>query len=189
MLNMSADCLADAKADAAVARVKCAQTSELAERRVGERIHQVEAKMFRAGWTRLRVGVGGRGGKRRAEGAEASLLLAAAAEADDAPLPPRRVLGGGLGVRFSPSRPPPRLRRQSSSLQRTCVRIVVEEGDDRNSTAYAGAESGGSWRDDFDCTRGWMTAMCLLDCMGGMTTMPSLLLRGIKDHNDSLSLL
>ena len=36
----------------------------------------------------------------------------------------------------------------------------------RNSTAYAGAESAGSWQDNGDRTRRWMTAMCLLDCMG-----------------------
>ena len=60
MLNASADCLANAKADAAVALVDGAQTSELAKRRAGEWICQVEeqlrrtrikAKRFRAGWT------------------------------------------------------------------------------------------------------------------------------------------
>ena len=30
--------------------------------------------------------------------------------------------------------------------------------------------------------------MCLLDCMGGMMTTPSLLLRLIEDHNGGLSL-
>ena len=99
MLDASADCLADAKANAAIARVECERTSELAKRRAGERIRQVEeelrrtrieAKRFRAGWTRLCATVGGRERKRRAEGAEALSLAAAAvaAEADDSP--PRR---------------------------------------------------------------------------------------------------
>jgi hypothetical protein len=79
MLDASADCLANAEADAAIARVECARTSELAEQRAGERIHQVEeelrrtrieAEMFRVRWTRLHAAVGGRGRKRRAEEAE-----------------------------------------------------------------------------------------------------------------------
>ena len=89
MLDASPDRLTDAKADAAVACVECVLTSELAERRAGERIYQVkeelrrtriEAKRFRAGWTRLPA-VGGRGRKRRAKGASASLSVAAAAAA------------------------------------------------------------------------------------------------------------
>jgi hypothetical protein len=56
-------------------------------------------------------------------------------------------------------------------------------------TAYAGAESAGSWQDNGNRTWRWTTAMCLLDCMGGMTTTPSLLLRGIEDHDNGLSLL
>jgi hypothetical protein len=62
MLDGSANRLVDAKADAAVARIECAGTSELVERRAGERICQVkeelrrtriETERFRAGWTRL----------------------------------------------------------------------------------------------------------------------------------------
>ena len=56
-----------------------------------------------------------------------------------------------------------------------------------DSTVYAKAESAGLWRDDGNCTRRWLTTMCLLDRMGGMTTMLSLLLRRIEDHNDGLS--
>ena len=113
MLNASADRLADAVANAAVARVKCARTLELAKQRAGEGICQVkeelrrtriEAERFRVGWTRLRTTFGGRGRKRRAEGASALLSAAWAAEAKDAP--PHRLLGGGSGVRFSPFRPP-----------------------------------------------------------------------------------
>ena len=57
----------------------------------------------------------------------------------------------------------------------------------RNSTVYARVESAGLWRDDGNRTRRWTTVMCLLDCMGGMTTTPSLLLRGIEDHDGGLS--
>ena len=117
MLNASTDCLANAKADAAVARVECPRTLELAERRAGEQICQVKeelrrtrikAKRFRVGWTRLRTGVGGRGRKRRAEGASvlALLLAAAAAEADNAP-PPVAFWGAGRGSASPPPAPPP----------------------------------------------------------------------------------
>ena len=58
----------------------------------------------------------------------------------------------------------------------------------RDSTAYAGAESACSWQDDGDRTWRRTTAMRLLDCMVGVTTMPSLLLRGIEDHDGGLSL-
>ena len=125
--------------------------------------------------------VGRRGRKRRAEGAEALAAASAAAKADDA------VLGGGSGVRCSPSCPPPRRRRGLSSLQRTRGGIIVGEGGDRDSTAYAVAESKGSWRDDGDRTQRWTMAVCLLDGMGRMTTMPSLLLHGIEDHDGGLS--
>ena len=65
-LDGSADCLANTKADAAVARVECTGTLELAKRRAGERICQVKEKLrrtrikaerLRAGWTRLYVAV------------------------------------------------------------------------------------------------------------------------------------
>ena len=58
----------------------------------------------------------------------------------------------------------------------------------RDSTVYTGAKFAGSWRDDGDRTRRWTTGICLLDCMGGMTTTPSLLLRRIKDHDGGLLL-
>ena len=115
MLNVSADRLADAEANAAVARVECARTLELAERRAGERIHQVEeelrrmrikAERFRAGWMRLRPAVGGRGRKRRAKGAEASSAAAAAAKADNAP-PPVAFWGAGRESASPPLAPPP----------------------------------------------------------------------------------
>ena len=118
MLDTSADCLADAKANAAIACIECVRTSELTQRRVGEWIRQVEEELrrtrikawrFRAGWTRLCPAVGGRGRKRRAEGALASALLLAAAAAKANPPSPYCVLGGGSGVCFSPSRPPPML--------------------------------------------------------------------------------
>ena len=57
----------------------------------------------------------------------------------------------------------------------------------RDSMAYAGAESACWWQDDGNRTRRRMAAMRLLDCMGGLTTTPSLLLCGIEDHNGSLS--
>ena len=78
MLDASADRLTDSKANATVARFECVRKLELAKRREGERIRQVEeklrrmrikAKRFRAGWTRLHPVVGGRGEKRRAKGA------------------------------------------------------------------------------------------------------------------------
>jgi hypothetical protein len=117
MLDASAYCLADAKANAAVARVECEWRSELYKWRVGEWISQIEeelrrmrikAERFSAGWTRLRAAVGRRGRKTRAKGGEASSSAAAAAKNNDVP-PPRCVLGGGSGVCFSPSRPPPTL--------------------------------------------------------------------------------
>ena len=155
MLHASADCLAKAEADAAVARVKCARMSELAERRAGERIcrveeelrrTQIEAERFRVGWTRLHAAVGGRGRKRRADGALALSSGVAAAEADDAPPPPGRVGGGGGGPLLPLPPPPaaPRRHRRSSLSQRTRSGIVVGEGGDRNSTVYAGAKSAGS---------------------------------------------
>ena len=122
MLNASADCLADTEANTAVARVECAWTLELAKQRAGEGICQVEeelrrtrieAKRFRAGWTRLhragwtrlRAAVGGRGRKRRAKGASASLSAAAVAKADNAPPPSR--FGGRVGSPLLPLPPPP----------------------------------------------------------------------------------
>ncbi len=151
MLDASANRLANAEADAAVACVECARTLELAERRAGERICQVEeelrktrikAKRFRAGWTRLRTAVGGRGRKRRAEGASALSAALAAAKADDAP-PPVAFWGADQGSASPPPAPPQR-RCRSLSSQRTHGRIVVGEGGDRNSMAYAGAESAGT---------------------------------------------
>ena len=124
MLDASADCLADAEADAAVAHVEWAQTSKLAERRAGEQIHQVkeelrrtriEAERLRAGWTRLRTAIGGRGGERRAEGAAASLLLAAVAKADNAP-PPVPFWGAGWESASPPPTPP------DAAVDRRCCR-------------------------------------------------------------------
>jgi hypothetical protein len=147
MLDASANRLANAKADTAVMPVKCARTLELAKRRAGERICQVKeelrrtrikAERFRAGWTRLRAAVGGRGGKRRAKGALASLSAAAAAKADDAPPSPLRF-GGRVGCPLFPLRPLPPLRcRQSSSSQRTRGGIVIGEGFYGDSMVYAG---------------------------------------------------
>ena len=120
MLDASADCLANAKANAAVARVECVRTLELAKWRAGEGIRQVreelrrmriKAKRFRVGWTRLRVAVGGRGRKRRAEGASASSSVAAAAEANNVPppLPPSRFWGRVGGLLLPLPSPPPTL--------------------------------------------------------------------------------
>ena len=120
MLDASANRLADAKADAAIAPVKCTRTSELAKQRAGERICQVKEELrrtrikverFRVGWTRLRTAVGGRGGKRKAEGASALSLAAAAAKANNAPSPPSRF-GGRVGCPLLPLRPLPPLRRR-----------------------------------------------------------------------------
>ena len=117
MLDASANRLVHAKAEAAVACVECARMLELVKRRAGERIRQVEeelrrtrieAKMFRVGWTRLRVTVGGRGGIRRAEGAEVLLLLAAVAKADNAPPPPPpSAFWGEVQESVSPPPAPP----------------------------------------------------------------------------------
>ena len=57
----------------------------------------------------------------------------------------------------------------------------------RDSMAYAGAESTCWWQDDGNRTRRRMAAMRLLDCMGGLTTTPSLLLRGIENQDGGLS--
>ena len=111
-----------------------------------------------------------------------SSAAAAADKANDAP--PSAFWGAGRGS-ASPPPPPPQRCRQSSMSQRTRGGIVVGEGGDCDSMAYAGAESAGSWRNR---TRRWTPAMCLLDHMGGMTTTPSLLLRGIEDQGGGLLL-
>ena len=130
MLDASADSLADAEANAAIAHVKCAWTLELAKRRAGERICQVEeelrrtrieAERFRAGWMRLCAAVGGRGRKKRAEGASASSSAAAAAKTGDAP-PPSRFWGwvGGLLLPLPPPPMPPLIVVVVEDPQRDC---------------------------------------------------------------------
>ena len=149
MLDASADRLADTEANAAVTPVECARTLELAKRRAGERICQdkeelrrtrIEAKKFRVGWTRLRAAVGGRGRKRRAEGALALSSAAAAAKANDAPPLPVTFWGTGrVSASPPPARPPP-----TSPLIVVVAedprRDVVGEGFYQDSTAYAGIQ-------------------------------------------------
>ena len=109
MLDTNADRLADAEADAAVARVESARRSELAERTAGERVRlveeelrrtRIEAERYRSGWTRLSSAQGGR--KRRAA------VASSAAETEEAgpdvraaDAPPSRF-GGGGPLRFPP---------------------------------------------------------------------------------------
>ena len=54
-------------------------------------------------------------------------------------------------------------------------------------TAYARAKSACWWQDDGDHTQRRTAAMRLLDCMGGLTATPSLLLRESEDHDGGLS--
>ena len=118
--------------------------------------------------------------------------------------------GGDRRIRCEGHRPPPlpaasgkRDRRsvgtttttpQSTTTTTTTTTMPGRGGEEEgfiaccDATAYAGAKSTRSWEDDGDRTRRRTTAMRLLDRMGGLTTMPSLLLRGIEDHDGGLSL-